>query len=196
MRTQASVSPLTVWVGSEKYVFIPPGRDVVVGYGERCDISLDDFMRPGSRPQPQQPELVLRFAGTRWVAINRSSSGIFVDGARVSAVDIRDGQAITIGDPQRGPRLVFNFGASPGRAPGPPPGRPAGPPVRRPGPSPAVQLPPPPTLPVEPPPPPAEPSTEQIPAQPHRPVVHAPTERETQKIPISELPPPKPEEPK
>jgi hypothetical protein len=55
---------------------------------------------------------VLRFTGTHWVAIDRSPNGIFVNGARMSTVDIRNGQAITIGDPQRGPRLIFNLAQS------------------------------------------------------------------------------------
>jgi len=44
---------------------------------------------------------VLRFAGNQWVAVDRSPNGILVDGYRVPTVNIRDGQAITIGDPQR-----------------------------------------------------------------------------------------------
>ncbi len=111
-----SASPLTVWVGPMRYVF-HPGRDVVVGYGSQCDIPLD---RPGNRAatsQTARPVLVLRFSGTHWVAIDRSPDGIFgmfVDGARVSTIDIRDGQAIRIGDPQRGPRLILGVGAAAG----------------------------------------------------------------------------------
>ncbi|MGB9226266.1 hypothetical protein, partial [Mycobacterium sp.] len=66
-----------------RYVF-PPSRDVVVGFGRECDIRLD---RPGpaDRQAVQQPDpdLVLRFVGTHWVAIDRSRSGVFVDGARM-----------------------------------------------------------------------------------------------------------------
>ena len=103
-----------------RYVF-HPGRDVIVGYGSRCDIPLDRLSNPAATSQTTHPELVLRFAGTHWVAIDRSPNGIFVDGARMSTVDIRNGQAITIGDPHRGPRLIFNVG--------PPVGPPAGPPA-------------------------------------------------------------------
>ena len=117
---KSNASPLTVWVGSMRYVF-PPSRDVVVGFGRECDIRLD---RPGPpdrqvAPQPD-PDLVLRFTGSHWVAIDRSRSGVFVGGARVSTVDIRDGQAIALGDP-RGPRLVFQLTAPAGPPPGPPP---------------------------------------------------------------------------
>ena len=108
MRNDAVALPLTVWVGPARYVF-GPGRDIVVGYGSRWDIPLP---LPGNAPPaapPAQPELVLRYAGTRWVAIDNSRNGFFVDGVRVPTVDIRDGQAITIGDPQRGPRLVFRL---------------------------------------------------------------------------------------
>src|ERR1700738_1662904 len=100
-------SPLTVWVGSTRYIF-PPGRDVLVGRGTHCDIPLDR-LRPldpetGSR---SSPDLLLRFTGTHWVAIDRGRDGMFVNGARMATVDIRDGQAITVGHPQRGPRLLF-----------------------------------------------------------------------------------------
>ena len=86
--------------------------------------------RRPDRRRRARPDLVLRFAGTHWVAIDRSPNGIFVNGARMSTVDIRDGQAITIGDPQRGPRLIFNVGPSVGPAAGPAAG-----PTSRPGPA-------------------------------------------------------------
>ena len=97
MRPEASAfpaSPLTVWVGSTRYVFAP-GRDVLVGYGQGVDVPLD---RPGSAPPPPEarPDVVLRFTGSHWVAIDRSFHGFFVNGSRVSTVDIRSGQAITI----------------------------------------------------------------------------------------------------
>lgn len=121
MRSEATphASPLTVWVGSTRYVF-PPGRDVIVGRGTQCDIRLDRMgpFDPNAGPEPP-PDLVLRFAGTHWVAIDRSHIGIFTDGARVPTAQIRDGQSITIGDPQRGPRLTFQLAAAPG-PPAPP----------------------------------------------------------------------------
>ncbi|KZS63141.1 ABC transporter permease [Mycobacterium ostraviense] len=89
-----------------RYVFAP-GRDVLAGPGEHCDIRLD-HPGPGGR---SAPDVVLRFQGTHWVAMDGSGNGIFVDGARLSTVDIRDGQTIAIGDPRRGPRLTFQLAA-------------------------------------------------------------------------------------
>ena len=126
MGPESFAFPLTVLVGSIRYVFAP-GRDVTVGYGQGWDIPLDG---PATPPSPtQHPEIVLRFAGNQWVAVDRSPNGILVDGYRVPTVNVRDGQAITIGDPQRGPRLIFHVGA-PAAPPGSPPGRSAGPPAR------------------------------------------------------------------
>jgi ABC-type multidrug transport system ATPase subunit len=169
---------LTVWVGPMRYIF-GPGRDIVVGYGTQWDIPL---YPPGNAPPAAaspQPELVLRFAGTRWVAIDNSRNGFFANGARVSTVDIRDGQAITIGDPQRGPRLVFGIRA-PAGSPGPPP---PGPPRRPPAPtSPG---------PVAPPPDEHEPTlrtTRRIPIPtPRPPAVQGPSQ-----VPPPVAPPPPP----
>jgi len=169
MRTESFASPLTVLVGSMRYVFAP-GRDVTVGYGKGFDVPLD---RPGNAPSPTpRPDVVLRFAGNQWIAIDRSPAGIFVEGYRVSTVNIRDGQAITIGDPRRGPRLIFRLvtPASPR----------AGPPAPPPGPGQRPPLPPPP----RPPPPPAA-----QPDQPHRPNRQLPTQRATQQM---RVPPPRP----
>ena len=194
MRTEASAgpaSPLTVWVGPLRYVFAP-GRDVLVGYGRGIDIPLE---RPGSAAPPPpapHPEVVLRFTGSHWVAIDRSPRGMYVNGSRASTVDIRSGQAITIGDPQRGPRLVFQIGPPAG-----PPGRPPGPP-QRPAHPPAPpfpqfrQPPPPPPRPQIPPQPPAPPVSGQ-PNQPNRPndpYLLAPTERATQRMRIAPPQPP------
>jgi ABC transport system ATP-binding/permease protein len=169
MRTESFASPLTVLVGSMRYVFAP-GRDVTVGYGKGFDVPLD---RPGNAPSPTpRPDVVLRFAGNQWIAIDTSPAGIFVEGYRVSTVNIRDGQAITIGDPRRGPRLIFRLvtPASPR----------AGPPAPPPGPGQRPPLPPPP----RPPPPPAA-----QPDQPHRPNRQLPTQRATQQM---RVPPPRP----
>ncbi|SPM41883.1 transmembrane ABC transporter ATP-binding protein [Mycobacterium numidiamassiliense] len=152
MRNDAFGPPLTVWVGPTRYVF-PPGRDVVVGYGGRWDIPLNLPAHVPPHAGPTAPELVLRFTGDRWVAIDNSRNGIFLNGARVSTVDIGDGQAISIGDPQRGPRLVFQIGAhvptqrTTQKIPIPPPRPAAG---RRAAPPPAPP-------PVAPPPPPVPP---------------------------------------
>jgi ABC transport system ATP-binding/permease protein len=183
MRTEASAfqaTPLTVWVGPMRYVF-HPGRDVIVGYGSQCDIPLDR-LNPAATSQTARPDLVLRFTGTHWVAIDRGRNGIFVDGARMSTVDIRDGQAITIGDPQRGPRLIFNVGRSVGPPTGPPAG-PGGPPL---GPPRGQNFPPPPRQP------------QPVPSQPNRPNQpnqYLPTERATQPMRIPPPEPPKAERP-
>lgn len=167
MRPEASgfrASPLTVWVGSARFDF-SPGRDVIVGYGPGSDIALERLGAPTSPPPAPRPEVVLRFAGTQWVAIDLSHNGIFVDGARASTATIHNGQAISIGDPQRGPRLVFEIA------------HPAGPPRQAP--------PRPPAYPPRqsPPPPPAPPQA----ARPSDPNLRAPTERETQRMRV--LPP-------
>ncbi|EFG77872.1 ABC transporter, ATP-binding protein [Mycobacterium parascrofulaceum ATCC BAA-614] len=173
MRPEASAfraSPLTVWVGSMRFDFAP-GRDVIVGYGPGCDIALERLGNPASPPPPPRPEVVLRFTGTQWVAIDLSHNGIFVDGARAATVNIRDGQAIGIGDPQHGPRLVFETG------------HPAGPPAPgRPTPRPAAY------------PPPRPPAATRA-AHPADPNLGAPTQRETQRMPVPPLPPPPAERP-
>ncbi|ETW22335.1 ABC transporter ATP-binding protein, partial [Mycobacterium gastri 'Wayne'] len=124
----SNAPPLTVWFGSMRYVFAP-GRDVLVGPGKHCDIRLD---HPGPVDRPA-PDVVLRFLGTHWVAMDGRGNGIFVDGTRLSTVDIRDGQTIAVGDPRTGPRLTFQL-AVPAGAPtasaGPPqPHRPTPPPT-------------------------------------------------------------------
>ncbi|BCO94067.1 ATP-binding cassette domain-containing protein [Mycobacterium intracellulare] len=131
MPTEASAvpaSPLTVWAGPSRYVF-SPGRDVLVGYGPGCDIPLERIGSPAPPPAPH-PDVVLRFTGAQWVAIDLSHRGIFLDGFRVPTVEIRDGLGITIGDPQHGPRLIFQVTPHPA-APPPfqPPVAPTHPPV-------------------------------------------------------------------
>ena len=153
MRTEAAFPgfPLTVLVGPMRYVFAP-GRDVVVGYGPGCDIRLERLGNAGPPPPPvPRTDMVLRFTGRQWVAVDSGPAGIFFNGSRVPNVEIRDGHAISIGDPQRGPRLVFHIGAPPG-----PPGRLSGPPQRPPYPPPPPRVPPPPQPPRFPPPPPPQ----------------------------------------
>ncbi|AFJ34890.1 MULTISPECIES: ATP-binding cassette domain-containing protein [Mycobacterium] len=158
MPTEASAvpaSPLTVWAGPSRYVF-SPGRDVLVGYGPGCDIPLERLGSPAPPPAPH-PDVVLRFTGAQWVAIDLSHRGIFLDGFRVPTVEIRDGLGITIGDPQHGPRLIFQLAPTPA-APGHPPH--GGPDPRVPTQSATQRMPvvaPPPTPPTPPPPPPAPP---------------------------------------
>ncbi|WP_415823334.1 FHA domain-containing protein, partial [Mycobacterium senriense] len=121
MPTEASALPasLTVWAGPAKYVFTP-GRDVLAGYGPGCDIPLERLGQPSQHPRPPRVDVILRFTGTQWVAIDLSRRGIFVNGSRVATVEIRDGLGIAIGDPQHGPRLVFQTARS-AAPPGPPP---------------------------------------------------------------------------
>ena len=190
-------SPLTVWVGPTRYDF-QPGRDITVGFGSQYDIPLDPRGDPAATPA--RPLLVLRFAGTNWVAIDGSPDGIFVDGARISMIDIRDGQAITIGDPRRGPRLILGVGPAVGP---PPPARPDRTNERIPTrsttqrmrlpsqPPPPPPPPPPPATPPPPAPPPAAPPTSPIPVPaPQPPERPALIERmSTTKLPAFHPPP-------
>lgn len=173
MGTEASAvpaAPLTVWLGTTRYVF-PPGRDVLVGYGAGVDIPLDPPGSPAPPPPSPSPDVVLRFAGTHWVAIEASPRGMYVNGSRVPTVDIRSGQAITVGDPQRGPRLVFQIGP-PGVVPQPnrrnDPNLQA--PTERPTQRMRIPSPQPPAPPAQPPPPPPSPPV-QPPAEPAPPPV-------------------------
>ncbi len=180
MGPESFAFPLTVLVGSIRYVFAP-GRDVTVGYGKEWDIPLDGPATPPS-PTPH-PEVVLRFAGNQWVAVDRSPNGILVDGYRVPTVNIRDGQAVILGDPQRGPRLIFHVGAPAGPPARPPAGPPARPPGRPPGAGLRAPYPPPPPVPPRPPPPP-----------PNRPGPRVPTEQATRQMRVAppRVPPPVP----
>jgi ABC transport system ATP-binding/permease protein len=125
MPTETFGAPLIVWVGPRKYTF-PVGRDVTVGPGNGADIRLDGAGRSDSSTQ-----VVLHHNGSQWIAVDRSEGGIYVDGVRMSTVFIHDGRAITLGDPQHGPRLIFQLGAPPPppRPPAPPPFMPPPPPV-------------------------------------------------------------------
>ncbi|MDM1441709.1 FHA domain-containing protein, partial [Pseudomonas aeruginosa] len=61
------------------------GRDVVVGSDLRADMRV-------AHPLIARAHLLLRFDRGNWIAIdNDSQSGKFVDGQRVSEVDIYDG---------------------------------------------------------------------------------------------------------
>ena len=79
------------------------GSDVVIGRDLRADVRI-------AHPLISRAHLVLRFDQGRWVAIdNGSLNGMFVNGRRVPAVDIQDGQQINIGNPD-GPGLTFEVG--------------------------------------------------------------------------------------
>ena len=72
-------SPLIVWLGPRKYTF-PAGRDVTVGRGNDVDIRLDGGSTAGAPSQ-----LLLHHNGRQWIAVDRSESGIYVDGVRMSS---------------------------------------------------------------------------------------------------------------
>ena len=79
------------------------GSDVVIGRDLRADIRI-------AHPLISRAHLVLRFDQGRWVAIdNGSLNGMFFNGRRVPAVDIKDGQQVNIGNPD-GPGLTFEVG--------------------------------------------------------------------------------------
>src|SRR5947209_5256871 len=93
---------LTVRSGRSEGSF-SAGRDVFVGSDLRADLRI-------AHPLIARAHLLLRFDKGRWVAIdNNSLNGMFVNGQRVPAVDILDGQAINIGKPD-GPQLSFKVG--------------------------------------------------------------------------------------
>ncbi len=173
---------LIIWLGPRRYAFAP-GRDVTVGLDPGADIRLDGVGGSGAPPL-----VVLHFNGNQWLAVDRSEAGIYVDGVRMSTVFIHDGRAITLGDPQYGPRLVFQLAAPPAAAPPPrvpPPMRPHAPPPPMPMPP---HPPPPPPRPVPhfPPPvaPPPQQRTVQWVAPPPRPAPPPP----------APLPPPPPQQ--
>src|SRR5579875_781607 len=107
--TEVSPSPLTVWVGSTMYTF-PVDRDVIVGRGRDCDISLHDA-NSADPTRISRIHAILRFDGASWVVIDQSQNGVFVDGARVPLVTIYDGQCVSLGGP-RGPQLQFQVAGS------------------------------------------------------------------------------------
>src|SRR5215217_7974652 len=104
-----------------------PGNDVVIGRDLRADVRI-------AHPLISRAHLVARFDQGRWVAIdNGSRNGMYVNGRRVPAVDIHDGQQINIGNPD-GPRLSFEVGRHQGSV-GTPPQTTSVPLAARPGPS-------------------------------------------------------------
>ena len=120
MPPEAFASPLIVWFGPDRYTF-PVGRDVTIGRDNRADVRVH-----GAGTSPASTHVVVHHNGRQWIAVDRGEGGMYVDGVRMSTVFIHDGRAITLGDPQHGPRLVFQLGAPP-----PPPPPPQPPPPRR-----------------------------------------------------------------
>jgi ABC-type multidrug transport system ATPase subunit len=89
------------------------GNDVVIGRDLRADVRI-------AHPLISRAHLVLRFDQGRWMAIdNGSLNGMFVNGRRVPAVDIHDGSALNIGNPD-GPQLRFDVGRHTGSVGRPP----------------------------------------------------------------------------
>ena len=85
------------------------GNDVVVGRDLRADVRI-------AHPLISRAHLVLRFDQGRWVAIdNGSLNGMYINGRRMPAVDIQDGQSLNIGNPD-GPQLTFEVGRHQGAA--------------------------------------------------------------------------------
>jgi len=86
---------------------------VVVGRDLRADMRI-------THPLISRAHLLLRFDQGRWLAIdNGSLNGTFVNGRRVPVIDIHDGQAVNIGNPD-GPMLRFDVGRHQGMAGRPP----------------------------------------------------------------------------
>jgi ABC transport system ATP-binding/permease protein len=113
-----------------------PGNDVVVGRDLRADVRI-------AHPLISRAHLVLRFDQGRWVGIdNGSLNGLYVNGRRLPAVDIADGQQVNIGSPD-GPGLTFEVGRHQGSA-GTPPQTTSVPLASRPSPAYPTQRPPPP----------------------------------------------------
>src|SRR5271170_939616 len=158
MPTEAFASPLIVWFGPNRYTF-PVGRDVTIGRDSRADIRVD-----GEGTSISPIHVVVHHNGRQWIAVDRGEGGIYVDGVRMSTVFIHDGRAITLGDPERGPRLVFQLGAPPPPPPQAPrrPMRPPAPPPRPP--RPVYHNRPPVRPPLLPPPPPQQPEPDLLPA--------------------------------
>ncbi|MCV7081128.1 FHA domain-containing protein, partial [Mycolicibacterium insubricum] len=91
-----------------------PGNDIVVGRDLRADVRI-------AHPLISRAHLILRFDRGRWLAIdNGSLNGMFVNGRRVPTIEIGDGTAVNIGNPD-GPQLTFGVGrhtGTAGRTPG------------------------------------------------------------------------------
>ena len=78
-----------------------------IGRDLRADVRI-------AHPLISRAHVLLRFDQGRWVAIdNGSLNGLFVNGRRVPAVDINDGLAVNIGNPD-GPLLRFEVGHATG----------------------------------------------------------------------------------
>src|SRR3979409_1239056 len=111
--SQSAAPPiLTVrYDGSERT--FAPGNDVVIGRDLRADVRV-------AHPLISRVHLVLRFDQGRWVAIdNGSLNGLYLNNRRVPALDIQDGQRVTIAT-QAGPAVICDVGRHRGSAGTPP----------------------------------------------------------------------------
>jgi ABC transport system ATP-binding/permease protein len=103
---------LTVRYDGSQHTFAA-GHDVVIGRDLRADVRI-------AHPLISRAHVLLRFDHDRWVAIdNGSLNGLFVNGRRLPAVDINDGLAVNIGNPD-GPLLRFEVGRATGLVGRPP----------------------------------------------------------------------------
>ena len=110
--SQAAPPVLTVRYDGSQRTFAA-GHDVVVGRDLRADMRI-------THPLISRAHLLLRFDQGRWLAIdNGSLNGTYVNGRRVPVIDIHDGQAVNIGNPD-GPQLNFEIGRHTGAAGRPP----------------------------------------------------------------------------
>jgi ABC-type multidrug transport system ATPase subunit len=110
--SQAAPPVLTVRYDGSQRTFAA-GHDVVVGRDLRADMRI-------THPLISRAHLLLRFDQGRWLAIdNGSLNGTFVNGRRAPVIDIHDGQAINIGNPD-GPQLSFEVGRHVGNVGRPP----------------------------------------------------------------------------
>jgi len=90
---------------------------VVIGRDVNADLRIAD-------PRISREHLILRFDHGRWLAIDNSLNGTYLNGYRMPVIDIHDGQSINVGNP-RGPRLTFAIGPRQGHTTRPPHPRPA-----------------------------------------------------------------------
>ena len=111
--SQSSPPALTVRTYQSRRTFAP-ASEIVVGRDLRADIRVVHAL-------VSRVHVVLRFERGRWVAFdNGSRNGTYVDGHRVSAVDLHDGQSIFLGDPETGFVLTFEIGRQTGPVGAPP----------------------------------------------------------------------------
>jgi ABC transport system ATP-binding/permease protein len=103
------VPPLTVWMGSAMYTF-PVDRDVIVGRNRDCDICFHDI-NPDDLTLISRVHAILRFDGSRWVVVDKSQNGVYVDGSPAALVPIHDRLTVTLGSPH-GPPLTFRVAAT------------------------------------------------------------------------------------